>query len=484
MVDSNIENGSSIAGGFVWKLGERFLAQGITFIVSIILARLLSPADYGIVSIVLVFITFADVFVSNGFSTALIQKRNADETDFSTIFYCSLAVSIVAYFILFVLAPVISKFYDTPVLIQVIRIFGLRLPISSLNSVQHAYVSRHMLFKEFFFSTLGGTLLSGIAGIFMAYKGFGVWAIVAQYLINTIIDSLVLLFTVHWHPQKLFSFHSGKQLMSFGWKVTAASFLGTFFGQLRSLIIGKIYTPADLAFYDRGKNFSKLATDNISTALMVVLFPQFANSADNLAEVKNCLRTTIQVITYLLFPVLIGMVIVAKPMILIILNEEWLLCVPFVKLLSLSSMVTLIGDVSLQAINAIGRSDVTLKLELIKKPMFIILLLIGIRYSVIAVAVTTLIYSFYATFANVSPLNKYLNYSFKELIGDILPAVLFSVIMGLLIYPLGGIIHSSIILLISQIVLGIVVYIGLSLIFNNKSYYYILDFLMRRMNRV
>lgn len=194
----------SVFSGLFWKFSERILAQGVSFVVSIVLARLLMPEDYGTVAMVNVFITIADVFVVSGFSTALIQKKDADDTDFSTILYCSLLVAVVIYIILFVSAPFIADFYNTPILCNVIRVFSLRMPLAAYNSVQHAYVSRHMLYKKFFYSTLFGTILSGFVGIAMAYHGLGVWALIGQYFTNSIVDTIVLSFTVEWKPKRLF----------------------------------------------------------------------------------------------------------------------------------------------------------------------------------------------------------------------------------------------------------------------------------------
>ena len=478
-----MKNENSVVGGVFWKLSERLLAQGITFVLSIILARLVAPDDFGVISIVMIFITFADVFVSNGFATALIQKKDANETDFSTIFYCSLSVSVIIYAILFIAAPYIADFYENQILVPVIRVFFLRMPLSALNSIQHAYISRHMQFKKFFFSTLAGTLLSAVVGVIMAYCGFGVWAIVAQYLTNTIVDSIVLLFTTKWYPHLVFSKSSAKTLMSYGWKVTATSFIGTFFNQLRSLIIGKYYTLSDLAYYERGRNFSALATDNIGASLMAVLFPKFANSADNKKEVKWYLRKAVQVITYILFPMIIGMMLVAEPMILILLTDKWIECVPYLQILSLSAAVGLVGDVCLQALNAIGRSDSMLKIEFIKKPIYLFLLIIGIQISVKAVAVTMLIYSAYATFINIFPLRKHLNYHFRELIKDLGSSVILSLIMAICVFSLRFVIKNQVILIVSQVTVGVCVYVGLSAVIKESSFMYILDYVKGRIKK-
>ena len=209
-------------------------------LISIFLARILNPSDYGIVSIVLIFITLANVFVTSGFSTALVQKKDASKVDFSTNFYCSLFVSIIIYIALFLLAPHIASFYNNEQLCIVLRIFALRIPLSSFSAIQHAYVERNMMFKKYFFSTLFGTLSSGVIGIVLAYHGYGVWALVAQYLTNTLIDIIVLLITVDWKPTLEFSYKSAKSMMNYGSKIFAADFAGTFFEQLRSIIIGKV----------------------------------------------------------------------------------------------------------------------------------------------------------------------------------------------------------------------------------------------------
>lgn len=471
------EQSNSITGGFVWKLAERFLSQGITFLVSLVLARLLSPDDYGIISIILVFITFADVFVVNGFSSALIQKKDADELDFSTIFYCSLAVSIGIYIILFFTAPLIASFYENPILSPVLRVFALRLPISAFNSVQHAYVSRKMIFRKYFLATLGGSVFSAIVGISMAFYGFGVWAIVGQYLSKTLANAIVLLFAIKWKPHLMFSLNAAKPLMRFGWKVTASSFSGVFFNQLRSLIIGKFYTTADLAFYEQGRTISTMATDNIGEALMTVLFPTFANLSDDKEKLKQKLRTAIQIVSFTVFPVTIGLSIVAEPLVNVLLTEKWIESIPYIQLLCISSAISTISDVSLKSLNAIGRSDVVLKLEFAKKPMFLILLIIGIKINVLAVAVTMVIYTVYATTANILPLKKHIGYSSTELIRDLLPSILFCGAMVItssiwLFIPTGMFLR-----LIAQIATGAATYISLAVITKNSSFMFIWNYI-------
>ena len=438
------------------------------------------PEDYGVISLILVFITFADVFVTSGFSTSLIQKKDADEIDFSTIFFCSFAVSIVIYVILFFTAPLIADFYSTPILVPILRVFSLRIPISSYNSIQHAYVSRNMLFKKFFFSTLFGTLLSGVLGVVAAYNGLGAWALIIQYMTNTIVDTIVLRFTIQWRIKFKFSLKSASDLMKYGWKILAADLSGTFFEQLRSLIIGKIYLSSDLAYYNRGKSFSSLIMDNISTAMMSVLFPELSNKVDDIRQLKNTLRGVISIMSYVIFPLIGGLVVVAHPLTVVLLTDKWVMSVPYLQLLAIAAGISLIGNISLQSIKAIGRSDVVLKLEFIKKPVYVILLVVGVLISPLAIAMTMVIYSIYSSIANARPLSRLVAYSYKEQFQDIWQSFIMTIIMCLLIFEFKLIIRNDFELLVIQVIVGVIIYLCLSVFFRNKAFLYVKSVILRR----
>ena len=410
-----------VLGGLFWKFGERILAQGISFAVSIVLARLIAPSEFGVIALTWIFIALANVFVVSGFATALVQNKDATDVDFSTNFHCSLAVSLVLYAALFAAAPAIADFYRIPQLSPVLRVMGLRLPIGAFSSIQHAWVERHMVFRKYFFSTLAGTLLSGVVGIAMARCGFGVWALVGQQFTNVTVDVVVLFFTVPWHPRLEFSTASAKTMMSFGWKVLAADLSGTFFDQLRSLLVGKVYTPADLAFYNKGKSLPDLLTNNIGASLMTVLFPAIANISDDRERVKAALRKAVAVVAHVLFPCLAGLAAVAPSLVVVLYTEKWAPCVPYLVILCMASAVGLIGSVSLQSIKAIGRSDVLLKLEIYKKPVYLALLFVGVKNGVLAVAWTMLAYMVYGAFVNARQLKKLVGYGYREQIEDLAP---------------------------------------------------------------
>ena len=467
---------NKVISSLFWKFMERISAQVASFLITIVLARMLVPEDYGIVSMILVFITIADVFVTSGFSSSLIQKKDADEKDFSTMFSLSLVSSILIYLILFFCAPYIADFYRMPQLSKILRIFALRLPITAFNSIQHAYISKKLIFKKFFFSTLIGTLISGIVGIIMAYKGFGVWALVVQYLTNSMIDTIVLFITVPWRPKINISFKSAKQMIKYGWKVTFAELISNIYTEMRSLVIGRIYTSEDLAYYKKGNQFPELILNNIDSSIGSVLFPAISNNNDNKEIVKNMTRKAIKLSTYLVFPMVVGMFVTAELLINLLLTEKWSMAIIFMQIQCVVQMTKPISTANNQAIKALGRSDVFLKLEIFKKTIGVCILLAVMKISVEAIAYSMIIYSVIATAANMVPNKKLMNYSAKEQIIDILPALIASIIMGIICYSINILNLSNLATLILQIIIGIVFYVGISKSFQFEAYKMLVEY--------
>lgn len=458
-----------IVTGFFWKFGEQVSSQLVSFILSIILARLLTPNDYGVVALVNVFIILANVFVTSGFGTALIQKENSNEVDFSTIFYLSEAVSIIVYAIIFFLAPFIANFYKNSEMTLILRVFALQLPISAFNSIQQAYISKHIMFKKVFVSTTISAILSGLIGIFMAYSDFGVWALIGQYLSNTIIISITLALQISWRPKLIFSWEAGKPLISFGWKILATSLLGEFFNQLRSLILGKVYTASDLAYYNRGLRFPELVSNNVNNTISGVLFPVLSKYGNDFDKVKTGLRRAIRMSTFILMPLLFGMMMTSKEIILLLLTKKWIAAVPYMQILCMSCVFDTVSNENIQALKSIGRSDVLLKLEILKKPIYLFLLLLGIKISVLFMAETMVIYNVIAVLINMSPNRKFLNYSFVEQVQDILPAFLASSFMSVIVYLVGKFGLSTGISFIVKIVCGVLSYLLIAILFRMQA---------------
>lgn len=480
-MDNKIK-GKSVVSGLIWSFGERITAQLVTFFITILLARVLTPEDYGAVSLILVFVTLANVFVSNGFGESLIQKRNATESDFSTIFWCSFSFSILLYILIFISSPYIADFYGNNMLSPLTRVLALKIPISSISTIQHAYVSKHMQFKKLFFSTLGGTIISGVVGMIMAYNGFGPWAVVFQYLTNTTINTIVLLFTVPWRPHLDFDITSVKRLMNFGWKMTLSSFINSAYGEIRSLIIGKIYSSGDLAQYKRGQQFPQLFITNINTAVSSVIFPTMSMVNNNMMDVKRLTRRSMAVTAYVIFPMMVGLGIISEPLVLFLLTEKWLPCVPYLQLACISFGLQPIQTANCQAIKAIGRTDVYLVTEILKKTIGIGLLLGFMHRSVIAVAITDVIAICISAVISMVPNKRLINYGLLEQIKDLFPSIILSFVMGLAIYPIGKFPLPNIAIIVIQILVGILIYISLSLLSRNDSLHYLINILKSKIH--
>ena len=480
---NNVKKGNVISGLF-WTYSERIAAQTVSLIVSVILARLLDPAHYGIVSIVMIFITLGDVFVTGGFGNALVQKKDAEELDFNTILICSAFVSLVVYILIFVSAPYIADFYNMPTIKAVLRVLGLRIPIAGFNSIQHARIQRKMAFKQFFTATLFGTIISAIIGIVMAYKGFGEWSLVAQYLSNTIIDTLILYFIDDWKPKLMFSMQRARELMTYGWKVLATTLIYTLEGDIRSLIIGKQFGSGDLAFYDQGRKFPNLFVANICTSINKVIFPTMSSVQDDSIRIKQMSRTAIQVGTFLLTPLLIGLIAVADNFVKIVFTSKWLPCVPYLRILTIVYLVRPMTTTCQQAILAIGKSDIILRIEAVLNIIALSLVCIAVFYfkSVLLIAVGSVITEMVSISIFMYFMKKLVQYLYKEQIKDIVPSIMLSCIMGIMVYSISFFIMASTpVLFLTQIIMGVIIYIGGALLFRISGCIYLLKIIEQKM---
>ncbi len=468
-----------ILGNFIWRFLERCGAQGVSFVVSIVLARLLAPEVYGTIALVTVFTTLLQVFVDSGFGTALIQKKDADDLDFSTVFYFNIVFSIMLYMLIFFTAPLIANFYKNQALIPIIRVLSLNILISGVKNVQQSYVSKNMIFKKFFFVTIGASISSAIVGIGMAYSGFGIWALVGQQLVNTFLSATFLWFTVKWRPKLIFSFSRLKTLFSFGWKLLASALIDTLYADLRTLIIGKLYTSSDLAFYNKGKQFPQLIVTNINSSIDSVLLPTMSAVQDAKEAVKAMTRRAIKTSTYIIMPMMMGLAICAEPIVRLLLTDKWLPCVPFLRIFCFTFAFYPIHTANLNAIKAMGRSDLFLKLEIIKKAVGLVFLLSSIRFGVLAMAYTLLITSVTSQIINSWPNKKLLNYSYLEQLKDMGENIILSLIMGVCVYCINFLGLAPILTLIIQVSLGIGIYIAGSAIFKLESFGYVLNLLKK-----
>lgn len=473
------ENNSTIAN-FIWRFTERTAAQLVTFVVSIILARILSPEYYGTIALVTVFTTILQVFVDSGLGIALIQKKDADDLDFSSVFFFNMFMCVVLYIVMYIASPYIAAFYNDKGLTPIIRFISLTIIISGVKGIQQAYVSRNMLFKRFFFSTIGGTIASAIIGIILAYRGYGVWALAIQQVSNTAIDTLILWLTVKWKPKFMFSFQRLKRLLRFGWKLLVSALLDTIYGNLRNLIIGKKYTSADLAYFDQGDKLPKAIVTNINVSIDSVLLPTMSKMQDKTEAVRTLTRRAIRISVYIVAPLMIGFACCADSLVRLVLTDKWLPCVPFIRILSVSYLFWPIHTANLNAIKAVGRSDIFLKLEVIKKAVGLALLLSTMWFGVKIMAYGLIVECLLGLIVNTWPNKKLLHYGYIDQMRDIAPSVLLSMAMGVAVYCVGLISMPEIVKVVAQITLGIVIYVAESGIFRMKEFEYLIKKLRKK----
>ena len=478
-----MDNKQKVVSNLIWRFMERFGSQLVAMVVQIILARMLDPAVFGTVAKVTIITTILLVFVDSGMANSLIQKKDPDDLDFSSVFYFNMAFCLVLYAGLFAAAPAIARFYDDAQLTAIVRVLGLTVGVAGVKNVQQAYVSKTLQFKRFFFATLGGTLLSAAVGIVMVFCGFGVWAIVAQQLTNVTVNTAILWLTVGWRPKRMFSFERLKGLLGYGWKLLVSGLLDTVYNKLREIMIAVFYTDADLAYYNRGMTYPNLLVENINASIDSVLLPVLSAEQDHKEQVRNMTRRAIRISTYVMMPMMMGLAVCAEPLIRLLLTDKWLPCVPYLRIFCFSYAFYPLHTANLNAIKAMGRSDLFLKLEIIKKVFGVIILLVTLQYGVYVMALSLLFTSVMSQLINSWPNAKLLDYAYGHQLMDMLPAILLSLVMGAAVYPIQLFGWSDWVTLPVQVIAGAAVYILGSVIFRLDSFSYLLGIMKKLMHR-
>ncbi len=455
------------------------------FVLQIVLARLLDPEHYGVLSLMIIFITLANVFIQNGFNTALIQNRNVTDDDYSSVFWVSLGVAGVLYGVLFFSAPLIASVYRMPDIVVPFRVLALMLFPGALNSVQLAKTSRKMDFKKVFFSNIGGIVVSGAVGIFIAYQGGGIWALVAQTMLNIFIACMVMWFTVRFRPRFICDLKRVAALFAFGWKLLVSGLIDTLYQDLRSLVIGVKYNSDMLGYYNRGKQFPQFIINAVNGAVQSVMLPAMAAEQDDKYRVKSLMQNSITLSAFVIFPFMAGLAGIAEPLVLLLLTEKWLPCVPFLQIYCFSFAFYPVHSCNLQAINAVGRSDLFLKLEIIKKSYGLVTLVAAVMFfdSPIAIALTGIITTVLSCFVNATPNKKLIGYAYREQIRDILPSFVMAVIMLVCVLAVNFIGLHPFFTLVLQIVVGVAVYVALAVILRPRPFKLVLQILQRRRNK-
>ena len=475
---------SGITENLLWRFAERFTAQIVSFFISIVLARILSPDDYGTVALVLIYIEIANAFVSYGLGNALIQKKDADAIDFSSVLYFNLALSLLIYVVLFLSAPYVSRFYSNNLLSSILRVLGIRLILASINTIQQAYVSKRMEFKKFFLSTLGGTVVSGIVGLVLALNGFGVWALVAQYITNTTVDTIVLAFSIKWKPVLAFSWKRIKSLFSYGWKILFEGVANTISSQIQNILIGKVYSDSDLGFYTRAQQFPQLIMTNINTSIGSVLFPAMSNVQDEEGHVVHIMRRAVRISSFILFPMLLGLAATADNLIIVLLTEKWVGCIPYLYVFCFIHLLSIGMQPRHQALKAMGRSDVFMIEHFFSRIISFTVLISVYRISVMAIALSSIVGTLILLAIIMFTSKKYTGYRYADQIKDVLDVSLISSFMFLVVFFIGKVLHCSpIIELIIQVSTGVFLYWGLSYLVKPDGYIFVFNYVYSKIMR-
>ena len=478
-----MEKKQSVITNFIWRLLERGGTYVMNFIVSVVLARLLEPSLYGSIALVTAITAILQVFVDSGMANSLIQKKDTDDLDYSSVFYFNLVFCLLLYLGLFLAAPLIGRIYHDMSLVPVVRVLGLTIVVSGVKNVQQAYVAKTMQFRRFFFATLGGTVFSAAVGITLAYLGYGVWALVFQQLLNVTVNTVILWLTVGWKPKRVFSWQRLGGLISYGWKLLISQLLDTAYLKLYQFIIGLRYSTADLAYYNKGDQFPNLIMENTNASLDSVLLPVLSSEQDDKTRVREMTRRAIRVSTYVLMPLMAGLAVCAEPLVRLLLTEKWLPSVPYMQLFCLYYAFWPLHTANLNAIKATGHSGIFLYLEIIKKVLETAVLLVTMRFGVMAIMLGLLFNGFASVAINAWPNKKLLAYSIPQQFKDTFPALALSLLMGAAILPVTWTGLPDLVKLIIMVPAGMAVYVGGSVLFKLDSFRYIWEVVLKLLQR-
>lgn len=464
------------ASGMVWSALQKYSKMVIGFISGIVLARLLTPFDYGCIGMLSIFMVLADSFIDGGFGSALIQKKRPTQEDYSTIFWWNLGMSAVMYAVLYACAPAISRFYDTPILCKVLRVQGLVLFIHALNIIQRNQLKKKLNFKLLSIVTIVTSVISLAITIFMAYKGYGVWALVAQNLILSAIPSLVFWFYVKWRPKLVFSWQSFKELFSFGFYMFLTHVINNFSSKIQGLLIGKVYSPATMGYYSKAEGVEKLASHSISSVMSQVTYPLYAEVQDNKAALSSIIKRMSMTVAYITFPLMFILLLCAKPIFVLLYSERWLQSVPYFQVLCFAGLAGCLQSVNLMAISAIGKSKTMFVWTVVKRVIGIGAVVLGLfLWGMKGLLAGVIINYWFSYVVNISLVSKHVGYKFWRQIRDLFPIAITSSIAAIVSYGIGYLLHLNLYpdgLL--KLFVYFVVYLGWSFIFKPEAYTYFL----------
>lgn len=451
--------------GVLWSSIERFSVQGIQFVIMIIMARLLTPEDYGLVGMLTIFLAVSQSLIDSGFSQALIRKQNRTEVDNSTVFYFNIAVGLALYLLFYISAPWVADFYGLPELSLVMRVVCLGIIFNSLAVVQRALLTVRIDFKTQAKASLIAAVISGMAGIILAYTGFGIWALVCQQLVNLGINTLLLWIFSKWKPMRTYSWKSFRELFSFGSKLLASGLLDTTYNNIYPIVIGKVFSAGDLGHYTRAQQFSVFPSSNITGILQRVTYPVLCSIQNDIDRLRGVYRKFLKLSAYVVFPLMTGLAAVSFPFIRIVLGEKWIFCAVLLQIICFSMMWYPIHAINLNLLQVKGRSDLFLKLEIIKKLLAVAVLCITVPMGLIAMCVGQIFSSVIGLIINTHYTGKLIQVGFLRQMKDLLPTFLLSLTMWAVVYFITTLCSDTLLQLVAGVLVGIIYYLSLAFFF-------------------
>ncbi len=430
--------------GLGWTFASQFGNQLIGFVVSMILARILLPEEFGLIGMIAIFLAVGKSLLDAGLTQSLIRSQNLDQEDFSTVFFFNLAASILIYIAIYLSAPLIANFYDQQILINIIRLFCITFIITAFSSVQAARLTKKMDFKTQMLIGLPSTVIGGIVGVTLAYMGYGVWSLVWNSLVSAFLGSLQLWIYSKWTPSLVFNVEKFKDHFNYGYKLTLSGLLNTIFNNIYLIIIGKFFAPAQVGFYTRAETMKQLPVTNISSALNKVTFPLFASIQDDDIRLKRVYKQLMQMVVFIIAPVLIFLGVLAEPTFRFLFTEKWLPAVPYFQILCVTGILYPIHAYNLNILKVKGRSDLFLKLAIIKRSINVVSIIIGLQFGIYGLLYSQVIFSVFSFFVNAYYTNRFINYSAWHQTKDILPIVGLSVVCGVGLWFLDKVLYEQI----------------------------------------
>ncbi len=448
-----------ILSGLFWQYLQRLSTQGIQLVISIILARLLLPKDFGVVALIGVFITVSGVLIDSGFSNALIQKKDVDQKDYASVFLLNIALACILYIILFFSAPFVAGFYNEPLLTSILRVISLTIILNAATIIQTALLSRGMFFRKSFNVNLASTIFSGFVGIYMAYNGYGVWSLVFSQLASKIVSTTLLWYYISWTPSIYFSFNRVKVLFNYGSKILLGYLFNAVYNNVYSLIIGKQYSSTTLGYYNRGALVPTLIVDNISNTLGAVMFPVLSAHQNDKVVIKQIVSKMLLNSSSVIFFIMAVLILIAKPLIIIVLTDKWLPSVPYLQLVCITVAFYPLHAINAAALTSIGESGSYLKITIINKSLSLILIIASIPFGVMAMVSAGAVGSFISTFISAWPNKNAIGYSSNEQWRGVLPGLLLSIVSVSLAWPIEKLKLTNWLTIISQVGLSSFVFV-------------------------